>query len=208
MAEATEGQEPQPSARAEDGGGPMAATTAVLKAYANPIRRQILKQFAKHEFRRAADVAEALDIPANKVSFHLRVLAEAGLLVEAPEQARDRRDRVWRAEKRAMNIGGPEHPVEDPVLGGAVLQALIDDHNDILRRMAAWTPTYMAGQTTEVHAEFAQMTVRLTEAEFQSFMTRIGELKDEILAAHERGDAGREDTRVWQIDVIAADDTI
>ena len=37
-----------------------------------------------------------LDIPANQASFHLRQLAKYGLVVEAPEEARDRRDRVWK----------------------------------------------------------------------------------------------------------------
>ena len=46
---------------------------------------------------RAADIAERLNIPANQASFHLRQLAKYGLVVEAPEHARDGRDRVWRA---------------------------------------------------------------------------------------------------------------
>ena len=49
---------------------------------------------------RAADVAERLDIPANQASFHLRQLAKYGLVEEAPELARDGRDRVWRATSR------------------------------------------------------------------------------------------------------------
>ena len=46
---------------------------------------------------RAADLAHDLGIPANQASFHLRQLAKYGLVEEAPELARDRRDRVWRA---------------------------------------------------------------------------------------------------------------
>src|SRR5690242_2457375 len=46
---------------------------------------------------RAADIAESLGIPANQASFHLRQLAKYGLIQEAPEAARDGRDRVWKA---------------------------------------------------------------------------------------------------------------
>src|SRR5262245_34338328 len=45
---------------------------------------------------RAADIARELGIPANQASFHLRQLAKYGLVEEAPDLARDRRDRVWR----------------------------------------------------------------------------------------------------------------
>ena len=37
-----------------------------------------------------------LEMPANQASFHLRQLAKYGLVEEAPDAARDRRDRVWR----------------------------------------------------------------------------------------------------------------
>jgi DNA-binding transcriptional ArsR family regulator len=186
------------------------ATTAMLKAFTHPLRRQILRLLAKREYLRAADAAEALGVPANKVSFHLRVLADAGLLVEAPEFARDRRDRVWKGQAAAVKLGGPEAPIDDPALGDAVLAALIDDHYDLVRRMVSWTPDYMAGRTTEMHAEFSQKTVRLTEAEFLAMMERINEISREFTEAHELAHPDRDDpdTRVWNIDIIAADDTI
>jgi DNA-binding transcriptional ArsR family regulator len=67
-----------------------------LKAIAHPLRQRIVLELAVQEHARAADLAKALDEPANSVSFHLRVLAKAGLIEEAPELARDKRDRVWR----------------------------------------------------------------------------------------------------------------
>ncbi len=45
---------------------------------------------------RAADVGEALGIPANQASFHLRQLAKYGVIEPAPEAARDKRDRAWK----------------------------------------------------------------------------------------------------------------
>lgn len=69
---------------------------ATLRAMAHPIRQEILSALAVREYARAADLAKLLGEPANSISFHLRTLAKAGLIVEAPEQARDRRDRVWR----------------------------------------------------------------------------------------------------------------
>ena len=186
------------------------ATTAMLKAFTHPLRRRILRLLGKREYLRAADAAEALGVPANKVSFHMRVLADAGLLVEAPEFARDRRDRVWKGQSASVKLGGPEAPIDDPALGDAVLAALIDDHQDLVRRMVSWTPDYMAGRTTELHAEFSQKTLRLTEAEFVALLERIDEVTREFSEAHDLAHPDRDDpeTRIWNIDIIAADDTI
>jgi DNA-binding transcriptional ArsR family regulator len=69
----------------------------VLRAIAHPVRTRILEELSASGPVRAADVARELGIPANQASFHLRQLAKYGLVEEAPEEARDRRDRVWRA---------------------------------------------------------------------------------------------------------------
>ena len=180
-------------------------TSAMLKAYSHPLRRQILRLMARRGFLRAADIAGELDVPANSASFHLRVLAEAGLIEEAPEQARDRRDRVWTGRKGALNVGGPENPVADQALGDAVVAALAEDHVDLLRRVVAWTPEYVSGRTAEVHASFVQRTIRLTEAEFDDVMHKINDVLSAADAAHDDTDpAGRH----WQLDIVVADDTI
>ena len=180
-------------------------TSAMLKAYAHPLRRRMIRLFARRDHLRAADVAADLDVPANSASFHLRVLADAGLIEEAPEHARDRRDRVWKARKGAINVGGPEHPVPDEALGTAMVRSLADDHQQMMARVVAWTPEYLSGRTTEVHATFSQRMVRLTEVEFDAVMERIHEVITEAVDAHDSSDpAGRP----WQIDILAADDLI
>ena len=68
----------------------------MLRGLAHPVRNRILEEMASGGAMRATDVAERLAIPANHASFHLRQLAKYGLVEEAPELARDRRDRVWR----------------------------------------------------------------------------------------------------------------
>lgn len=68
----------------------------ILRAVAHPTRNRILAELFSTGSLRAADIARALDIPANSASFHLRSLAKYGLVEEAPDEARDRRDRVWR----------------------------------------------------------------------------------------------------------------
>ena len=79
----------------------------VLRAIAHPVRARILEDLSASGPVRAADVARDLGIPANQASFHLRQLAKYGLVEEAPEEARDKRDRVWRsaaAEGYTVNL--------------------------------------------------------------------------------------------------------
>ena len=181
------------------------ATTAMLKAYAHPLRRRIARAVAARDHARAADLAADLDVPANSVSFHLRVLADAGLIEEAPEFARDKRDRVWKVIDAAWNIGSPEHPVDDEILAGGVMAALTEDHIAMVRRVLAWAGEYVSGRDAATHGEFSQRNLRLSEAEFREMMRRINEVIDETTKAHDRDDP---DSRFWSLDIIAADDTI
>lgn len=77
---------------------------AALRAIAHPLRQKLLMQLAVMEHARAADLARAVGEPANSVSFHLRVLAKAGMITEAPEHARDKRDRVWTPVAQSYDV--------------------------------------------------------------------------------------------------------
>jgi predicted ArsR family transcriptional regulator len=75
---------------------PKLTDVRMLRGIAHPMRNRILEEMGAGGPMRAADVAERMGIPANQASFHLRQLAKYGLVEEAPELARDGRDRVWR----------------------------------------------------------------------------------------------------------------
>ena len=75
---------------------PKLSDVRMLRGIAHPVRNRILEEMSAGGPMRAADLAERLGVPANQASFHLRQLAKYGLVEEAPELARDGRDRVWR----------------------------------------------------------------------------------------------------------------
>ncbi|MDF2509696.1 MAG: transcriptional regulator, partial [Microbacterium sp.] len=43
---------------------PVWMTSAMLKAYSHPLRRQMIRLFSRREFLRAADIAAELGVPA------------------------------------------------------------------------------------------------------------------------------------------------
>jgi ArsR family transcriptional regulator, arsenate/arsenite/antimonite-responsive transcriptional repressor len=59
----------------------LAARVALLKAVADPTRLQVLDQLETVGPRCHCELEEALDVPANRMSFHLKVLRDVGLVV-------------------------------------------------------------------------------------------------------------------------------
>jgi DNA-binding transcriptional ArsR family regulator len=90
-----------------------------MRALAHPLRVRILYQLELDRHGRAADLARTLGEPANSISFHLRTLAKAGLIVEAPELARDKRDRVWRNAADNYELAGGTPGIESMKAGYA-----------------------------------------------------------------------------------------
>ncbi|WP_418277751.1 ArsR/SmtB family transcription factor [Isoptericola jiangsuensis] len=136
-----------------------------LRALANPVRQRILMQLAVTGHARAADLAEAIGQPANSVSFHLRVLARAGLIVEAPEHARDKRDRVWTNVAEAYSLKG-----DSPGANEA-----------ILRPALRWTrDVFGHGEQDDGTArrQFLLTSVLLTKDEADAFAEEVTELMD------------------------------
>lgn len=179
-------------------------TTAMLKALANPLRRRITRVLARREFVRAADVAADLGEPANKISFHLRVLADAGLIVEAPEQARDGRDRVWTPIRDSLSIGvaADDEAIE---LGNAVVAAMAEDHSELVRRVVSHSIATAGEDDPGTHGTLMVSNLHLTEDEYTTLRDRLSRVIHEAERSHDRTAS---DARMWQIDIVAADDTI
>lgn len=178
-------------------------TTAMLKAMANPIRRDLLLALAKVDYARATDLAKDLNLPANSVSFHLRVLSDADLIEESTEGARDKRDRVWKSKQLSLSVGGPEHPVEDEALSSAILSALVADQQILLNRLVHWLPDYLSGRDVNSHGTFSRARMRLTEEQFDELINKI-----QVLIEETRKIESSEDTRSWDLYLLGADDSI
>jgi DNA-binding transcriptional ArsR family regulator len=90
--------------------------SATLRALAHPIRQRIVWELSVRKYGRAADLATIINEPANSVSYHLRTLAHAGMVEEAPEFARDSRDRVWRMAHPEGYYAAPGSPASDMLI--------------------------------------------------------------------------------------------
>jgi DNA-binding transcriptional ArsR family regulator len=145
----------------------------VLRAIAHPVRVRILHELNATGPSRAADLAADLDIPANQASFHLRQLAKYGLVVEAPEEARDRRDRVWKVvSESGIQLDLSEMDKEP---GGP---AAVDVWSENSRRFshAVVDAIYASAREEDSFGHLSQGALRLTKDEAAQLATELAEV--------------------------------
>jgi DNA-binding transcriptional ArsR family regulator len=147
----------------------------VLRALAHGVRNRILAELSAVGPMRAADLAVALEIPANQASFHLRTLAKYGLIIEAPEEARDGRDRVWKpARDRGVNISLKEI---EAAPGGEAVSAFL--RKDIGQRAhEAVDSATGTNRDEDTHISISDIALRLTKDEAAQLALELSELAD------------------------------
>ena len=62
------------------------ALGATFKTLSDPLRREILTLIKQHYRMSAGEIATALDISPQSLSYHLKLLKESGLLIESKEK--------------------------------------------------------------------------------------------------------------------------
>ncbi|KUL42238.1 ArsR/SmtB family transcription factor [Actinoplanes awajinensis] len=85
---------------------------AVLKALAHPLRRRLLDTLRVDGPSMPSALARATGQAVANVSHHLRVLADAGLIQEAPELARNRKEHWWRMNDPRLSWNPAHFPQE------------------------------------------------------------------------------------------------
>jgi len=145
----------------------------VLRAIAHPTRGRILDELGASGPMRAADVGEALGIPANQASFHLRQLAKYGAILPAPEAARDKRDRVWKLpDERGFRLD-VEDISKQP--GGKAAVSVFQ------RNKAAWAhrlvdEVFSFKRRKDSFTAIVDQTMKLTKEEAAEFMGEVDEV--------------------------------
>ena len=76
------------------------------KALSHPLRQEILGHLSEHEAATSTTIAEALGQNTGTTSYHLRVLADAGIIEEVTERAHGR-ERWWRTI--AVDLREPDY---------------------------------------------------------------------------------------------------
>src|SRR5918998_3337628 len=161
----------------------------VLAVLAHPLRRRLMDVLRVHGPATASVLAERTDQNVGNVSHHIRALADAGLVEEAPELAKDRRERWWRLVARSLRWSGgalSDDPAEEAI-ASAVQSLTIDRHSGHVR---AWFAA------TDEEREPWRQTAFAIETWLHLTADELGELSDEIdqVLARWKGRKGSDDT--------------
>ncbi len=81
---------------------------AVMRALAHPARLAIMSQLNTGAAATATEFAELVGLSPSATSYHLRALARAGLVAEAPSRG-DGRERVWTSALRGYQVATEQH---------------------------------------------------------------------------------------------------
>ncbi|MEV7327085.1 metalloregulator ArsR/SmtB family transcription factor [Micromonospora sp. NPDC093244] len=117
----------------------------VLAAMAHPLRRRLMDVLKVHGPSTVGMLADRTDQAPANVSHHLKVLAAAELVTEAPELARDRRERWWRLVTRGVRWSNSDFD-DDPgarAVADAATSLNLDRHVALAR---AWHAAEEAAQ--------------------------------------------------------------
>ncbi len=157
---------------------PRVTDSRVLAAMSHPLRRRLMDVLKVYGPSTASALAERTGQAVANISHHVKVLAAAGLVVEAPELARDRRERWWRPavpELRWLTGDFDDDPSRQAVAGAAVSLGL-DRQIGLVR---AWHAVREQRGAWNGAAFSVDKWLHLTPAE-------LGELERELLALLER----------------------
>ncbi|MGD9961608.1 helix-turn-helix domain-containing protein [Nocardioides sp.] len=165
----------------------------VLRAIAHPVRNRILEELSAGGPQRAADMAAVLGVPANQASFHLRQLAKYGLVVEAPEAARDGRDRVWKA---AHESGLTIDLNELAATPGGKAAATVYRREAAAAARDAVDRAYGAERQPDSTVVISDSALRLTRADARAL---AAELEALVESWRQRGQHSGPDARTYQL---------
>ncbi|MER6166821.1 ArsR/SmtB family transcription factor [Streptomyces violaceorubidus] len=152
-----------------------------LKALAHPLRMQLYRGLCVARTATASQLAEQVDEAVSLVSYHLRKLAEHGLVEQADPQSADGRERWWQPASDGVSIRD-ENFRDAPERAAAHLAATRLFHEqraDMYRRYLDERPTW--GPEWNSAAPDNESLLRLTP-------TELAELGAELLALAKKYD--------------------
>ncbi|MER6468313.1 ArsR/SmtB family transcription factor [Streptomyces collinus] len=152
-----------------------------LKALAHPLRMKLYRLLFAAEAATASQLAEQVDEAVSLVSYHLRKLAEHGLVEQAEPRSADARERWWQPATQGVSIrdrdfrDAPEKAAAHVAASRLFQEQRSEMYRTYLDQRAAW------GREWNEASSDSESLLRLTPAE-------LAELKRELLDVIRRYD--------------------
>ncbi|MEU6880713.1 helix-turn-helix domain-containing protein [Streptomyces sp. NPDC046712] len=168
-----------------------------LKAIAHPLRMRLYRALFVARTATASQLADQVDEAVSLVSYHLRKLADHGLIEEAETQSADGRERWWQPSSYGFSIrdedvrGTPELVAASDALGRTINEQRAELHRRFLDERLTWSDEWRSASLS------SEWLPRLTAAELaalgQELEAVVQKYDQRARAAEEAGDTeGRE----------------
>ncbi|GAB2839114.1 helix-turn-helix domain-containing protein [Streptomyces deserti] len=168
-----------------------------LKALAHPLRMKLYRGLLMAKVATASQLAEQVDEAVSLVSYHLRKLAEHGLIEEAEPRSADGRERWWQPASDGLSIhdedfrDAPEKAAAHTAASRLFFEQRADMYRRYLDERAHWGAEWNAA------VDSSETVLRLTAAELAALTAELRALAQRYQemgrAADAAGDtAGRE----------------
>jgi hypothetical protein len=168
-------------------GNRRSAGASVIAALHHPLRRRLIDLLGVDGPATASKLADATGELVGNISHHLKVLAAAGLIEEAPELAKNRRERWWRAATASYSWSFAD-VAGDPageLVAATAEEANLGHHTAKVREWFDRRPGY---DEAWIRAAFAiESWVTLTPERLTELGSRINDLIQEYVETPDSG---------------------
>ncbi|WP_432128155.1 ArsR/SmtB family transcription factor [Streptomyces sp. bgisy082] len=172
-----------------------------LKAISHPLRMRLYRALFTARTATASQLAEQVDEAVSLVSYHLRKLADHGLIEEAEARSTDGRERWWQPSSYGFSIhdedmrDAPELVAANTAFSRAVEEQRNGMYARFLDERPTWSAEWRAASTA------SEWLPRLTAPELAALTAELDAVVQKYdrraRAAEEAGDTeGRENTAV------------
>ncbi|WP_328539303.1 ArsR/SmtB family transcription factor [Streptomyces sp. NBC_00344] len=168
-----------------------------LKAFGHPLRMRLYRSLYVARTATASHLAEQVDEAVSLVSYHLRKLAEHGLIEQAEAQSGDGRERWWQVVAQGLSFhdedfrDAPEKAATHAAVGRMAFEQHADMYRAHLDSRSAWPPEWRSASFgSEYLPRLTAPELAELSREMDALMRRYSEM---ARRAEEAGDtAGRE----------------
>ncbi|WP_329624028.1 helix-turn-helix domain-containing protein [Streptomyces sp. NBC_01255] len=172
-----------------------------LKAISHPLRMRLYRALFVARTATASQLADQVDEAVSLVSYHLRKLADHGLIEEAETRSADGRERWWQPSSYGVSIhdedvrGTPELAAASDALGRTINEQRTELHRRFLDERLTWSDAWRSASIS------SEWLPRLTAAELAALEEELGAVLEKhdqkARAAEAAGDTeGRENVAI------------
>jgi DNA-binding transcriptional ArsR family regulator len=147
-----------------------------MRALAHPLRLRLLGLLRTEGPSTATTLAGRFGVVPALASYHLRQLASHGFIEEAPELARDGKERWWRASHERTSwstvefLGTPERVEAEQALGREIVRVVAESGLQWVTESSTWPGVWVDA------ADMSDWTLELTPEELRELRDEIHEL--------------------------------